>query len=136
MTLIDLMFILLGAGLLSLGVLSGALADRIRGIRLMRAVTREARETPPREAQRVREPAEQPKRAERVPPTPAASPPRGTPIPHNAGMAADVIAALVNAGYRKSAAAQAASACTPSEQMSLSGWVLAALRRCSRSEVS
>lgn len=137
MTFTELAFLFLGAALISLGVLASALADRIRGIRLMRAVTWEAREAPLRDPPPRATVVERHARAERERAAPAeGSPPRGTPVPHNAGMAADVVAALVNAGYRKAAAAQAVSACSPNEQVSLAQWTLAALRRCSRVEAS
>ena len=60
---------------------------------------------------------------------------RGTPVPvvdPDAARAKDVIAALVAAGYNKSAAQSAVAACDPSDRGSEETWMLAALRNCRR----
>lgn len=96
---------LLGAALVVLGVLSGALADRIRHSPL-----RSARNRPPRDPLRLDQ---------------------GQPAlttPAHDRMRCDVIAALVQSGFRKAEAAEAARACKGSEQASLESWIRAALK--------
>lgn len=107
----DILHLLLGAALVAIGVLAGAAADRIRGLRV---------------AQRAaRDPID---RVERRSPTP----PRGAPIPtttaHTA-MARDVVATLVTAGYGKIEAQRAVVACPGSQCATIESWTRAALRK-------
>lgn len=104
----DLAHILLGAALVWLGVIAGALADRIRSI---------SRKTST-------------ERAERTPRSRATAPARGVPVTSaHESMARDVTAALVTAGYDKAIAASAVAACAGSETATIEGWTRAALRR-------
>jgi hypothetical protein len=110
MSIESVLFMLLGAALVAIGVLAAALADHIRDLR----ITREPlQRTLPRKA--ISEPIEvvepEPTRAERV------------------GMSKDVIAALIAAGYKRSAAAAAVDACTSAERTTIENWTRAALRR-------
>ncbi len=117
---------LLGAGLVCLGVLMAALADRVRRLRITRdgvrslSVARDAeisQRTPAREL-----------------PRPVYKPP-STPVDDLPG-SSDVISALVGAGYKKALATQAARACTVREQTSPESWMAAALRRCAQGGAS
>jgi hypothetical protein len=104
----DLLHVLLGAALVSIGVFVSALADRIRQLRAMHAAHVPAREpAPAREIKRAAAAVEAP--------SPGSD---------------DVVAVLIAAGYRKPLAAKAVAACTPSEQSSPESWTRAALRRC------
>ena len=110
----DVLHMLLGALLVCLGILTAALADRLRQLRGTRrnnpsimsldntgAVIRESQ------------------RSARKPATPARAP-----------GSEDVIAALQGAGYKKAVATQAVLACTEREQLTPESWMEAALRRC------
>jgi hypothetical protein len=107
---------LLGAALVTLGVLTSALADRIRQLRPAR---RDDARTPARE---LREPSRAPKQSAENDLTPQGS--------------GDVVTALVAAGYRKAVAAQAVAACTSREQATPESWTAAALRRCAQGGAS
>lgn len=137
----NVLFILLGAGLVSVGVLvtalATALADRVRGARA-------SRETAPRErASRAQSaPAIQVvETADLLRSAPAAKPTRTIrteskdPKP-NTDSGDDVIAALVAAGYKKPIATEATWACSAGERATLEGWTAAALRRCVRGGMS
>jgi hypothetical protein len=134
MQLSNVLFMLLGAALVAVGVLSSAIADRIRGVKI-------TRETQPRE------------RASRASSAPAivVSPPvieyaKPIPVPTSKPARAlrtesktaatdggeDVIAALVGAGYRKPVATEATWGCTAAERATVEAWTAAALRRCAR----
>lgn len=104
----DLLHMLFGAALVVIGVLSSALADRIRGNR-----ARERREL-----------------AQREPRVSDRAPANGTDASN--AMAKDVIAALAQAGYTKAVAAEAVWSCSGSERSTLESWTRAALRRCAR----
>ena len=110
----DVLHMLLGAALVSIGVLVSALADRIR---LLRSARREDARPIAREP---REP-----RASKLEEVPAPAPGSG-----------DVVAVLVAAGFKKPLAAQAAAACSPREQMTPESWTAAALRRCAQGGAS
>ena len=97
---------LFGAGLVVLGVLAGALADRIRagGVLIGRAHGR------------ARKSANQPPDA----------------LPGNSAevkMASDVIAALVQAGYSKAEASEATAGVASSACSTLESWTRAALKK-------
>lgn len=102
----DLLHMLFGAALVVIGVLSSALADRIRGIR-----ARERRENAQRERAQI-------------------SPANGAGASN--AMAKDVIAALAQAGYTKAVANEAVWSCLGSERATIESWTRAALRRCMR----
>jgi len=138
MTGTSVLYMLLGALLVTAGVLVSALADRVRGLRSSREVTasRErgsrAQNQPARQAIQVEEVADLPRaaavkpRAPRVESKPQADTEGGD----------DVIAALVAAGYKKPIATEATWACGPGERASIEGWTAAALRRCARGGMS
>lgn len=105
----DLLHVLLGAALVSIGVFVSALADRIRQLRAMHAAHVPAREPMP---------------------APAREPKRAAAAEDLAPGSGDVVAVLVATGYRKAVAAKAVAACTPSEQSTPESWTRAALRRC------
>ena len=130
----NVLFMLLGAGLLALGVIAAAIADRIRGLRA-------ARETAPRE------------RASRAQSAPAVisvvetADLRSTPVTKtvravraepkiNTEGGDDVIAALVAAGYKKSIASDATWACSIIERATIENWTRSALQRCIRGSAS
>ena len=102
-----ILYILLGAALIFAGVLSGALADRIRGVRLVRA---------PAEHRRAL-------RADRV--APEATGPERVRV----SMAKEVTTALTQMGYAKEEATAAVNACTSSESSTLEAWIRAALKQ-------
>lgn len=142
----NVLFILLGAGLVSVGVLvtaiATAFADRIRGGQ------RAGREAAPRDrASRVQsaptvappaiqvvEPAELFRSAPAVKPRANRTESR-EPKPSTEG-GEDVIAALVAAGYKKPIATESTWACSAGERATIEGWTAAALRRCVRGGMS
>lgn len=89
----------LGALLVVIGVLSGALADRIRGAKIERR------------ASRSRSPTD-----------------TWTTEAHER-MRKDVIAALVKSGYPRSQSMDATNACQGAEQSTLDAWLRAALKK-------
>ena len=119
---------LLGAGLVAIGVLAAALADRIRGIRVARetghqrasrrliAPIPESAE-PPRSTNQTRSRAESRVRASTQTATDGAE---------------DVIAALVAAGYKRQIAVEATHACGAADRATVEGWARAALSACLR----
>lgn len=150
MTLANFLHMLLGAGLVAFGVLAHAAAMRL---------SRDA-SLPSYRDGLAPVPVPAPSRANRKVPTPrrrtesvvpdavlpatATAPPRAKvanvrpasvasdAVAKDDAMAKDVIAALVSAGYRKSAAAAAVFAVPPSECTTLESWTVAALRCCAR----
>lgn len=140
MTLNSVLFMLLGAALVAVGVLASALADRIRGLRGSRETSS------PRERTSRAAPAPQPSRAvisvveaaEPLRATPPAKPQRRVePKPQpSADGSDDVITALVTAGYKKPIATEATWACTAAERATVEGWTAAAFRRCARGAMS
>jgi Holliday junction resolvasome RuvABC DNA-binding subunit len=108
----DVLPMLLGALLVSIGVLASAVADRIRQLRSTTTLRSEPR------AQRVA-----------LAPAPA-------PVSAESEDSGDVLAALVAAGYKKAVAARAVAACTSREQATPESWTAAALRRCAQGGAS
>jgi hypothetical protein len=115
----DAAHILLGAGLVAIGVLVAALADRVRGLQNTRGRATAARDRD--ELSRTT--------------TPLATPPVGVPTTtaHDA-MKHDVVSALVGAGYSKRIATDAAGACAPNQCSTIESWTRGALRHCARGE--
>jgi Holliday junction resolvasome RuvABC DNA-binding subunit len=107
----DVLHMLLGAALVTIGVLASALADRIRQLRLTRHDDTHA-------------PVHAPVRA-------ATRAPRAKQNDDVLAPGADdVVAALVATGYRKAQTMQAVAACAPREQATPESWTAAALRHC------
>lgn len=140
------LWMLLGAALVSLGVLASALADRVRGLH------RPKRSDDPEWSEWAEEPVVAPRarrprtasaadtvfvpdepvellRARSTKPARAFRPEPKEPTPDGAE---DVIAALVAAGYKKPIATEATWGCSAAERASVEEWVRAALRRCAR----
>jgi hypothetical protein len=120
----DVAHVMLGAALVTIGVLAAALADRIRGLR----IRRERATAPARAAIEVIEP-------ELVPTPPPKSereraPRTGSKTQQTA--ADDVIAALAAAGHKKQVATEAVWGCSAAERATIEDWTRAALRRCAR----
>lgn len=111
MTAANFVMMLAGAGLVLLGVLGGALADRIRGIRHHAA--RAARGATAREPRDV----------------------TMTPPPAEGRMASDVIATLVTAGFPRARAAEAVNACPATTRSTIESWTRAALKQCTPKEM-
>lgn len=144
----NVLFVLLGASLVAVGVLTAALAERLRGNttteekrpRAARAVVAESAEMPraPTVTRSVREvsplvpakPAEMPRT-----PTVTRAPRAETKIT-SGGPGDNVISALVAAGYKRSVAAEATWACDKDERATIGAWTAAALRRCAPGVVS
>jgi len=120
---------LFGATLVAIGVIAAALADRIRGVRLVRErPTAGTRATTPARAADVVAPE-----SERVKPERARVPRSEEKMGQ---MADDVIAALVAAGYKKPIAAEATWGCSVAERATVEIWAAAALRRSARGGMS
>ena len=138
-TMQNMLWMLLGAAFVSIGVLASALGDRIRGLR----IARDGRDHAPRERT---------SRATSMPVAPApvipvmevrSAPPKPPRVPRVEPKATgttdggdDVIAALVGAGYKKPVATEAVWACGPAERASIERWTRAALVRCARGGMS
>lgn len=105
----DILHILFGALLVSVGVLASALADRIRGIRLVR-------ERAPREPK------------VEVAKLKGATPARFMTTATDA-LRRDVVLALTTMGYGKIEASEAVDACAGSECGTIESWTRAALKR-------
>ena len=148
MTGTDFLYMLLGAVLVTGGILAAALADRIRGIRQTRE-TRETRETRhasrsapspadtifvPDEPLRIIEPVDL-LRDKQAASKRAAKTAKAAKPQEDDG-AEDVIAALVASGYKKPIAVEATWGCTVAERATIEEWTLAALRRCARKGMS
>jgi len=133
MNLASVLMMLLGAALVSVGVLSNALADRIRGLR---PATREvaARTPAPRAARAPIEVVET--KVVEAPPPPPARGPRPAIKPQGNDSADDVITALVAAGYKKQLATEAVWGCTQDERSPVERWTRAALKRAARGGAS
>ena len=116
----EVVHVVLGAALVTIGVLVAALADRVRGLRIRRR-------TPARDPLDVIEPLPRPDSGRER--TPRA----GSTTQH---VAADVIAALVAAGHKKPVATEAVWDCRTSERTTIADWTRAALRRCAREGLS
>lgn len=123
---------LLGAALVTIGVLAAALADRIRGLRITRD---RAQPTAPRASVtplRVVEP--EPEGLSRAAADRVQRHLRTTA--DRVSMSKDVIAALVATGYRRADAENAVGACVLSEKDTIEDWTRAALRRAARGAAS
>lgn len=119
----DVVHVLLGAGLVAIGVLAAALADRIRGLNIARDTATYAASTPLRPTSPAVKSARTPRAESMV-------------RANTADGADDVIAALVAAGYKKQIARQATHACGPAERATPEDWARAALRGCASGGVS
>jgi hypothetical protein len=125
----SVLYMLLGAALVAVGVLASALADRIRGLRSsreqpVRAPREKTATAPQRSAIAVVEPAEV-LRSAPIKPRTARAEQKSTSTEGGD----DVIAALVGSGFKKATAAEATWACTAAERTTIEGWTAAALRR-------
>lgn len=103
----DAVHLLLGAGLVVIGVVAAALADRIRGVR-------STRESGPRAATGSKAVA-----------------PRDASIAANDVVRQEVIGALVAAGYPKRVAGAATAGCALEQRTTAEAWTRAALRTLS-----
>lgn len=154
----NVLLILLGAGLVTVGFLAATLAERIRnpGSQITtpaqpHIITSAAHPAPPRHVQGpgiitidksvelLRPATPTPSRApmEAVPLTRVPRGPRPESKTHTNDVGAeDVIAALVAAGYKKPIATEATWACQGHERATIEGWTVAALRRCGKGAAS
>lgn len=120
----SLLHMLLGAALVVIGVLTAALADRLRGLRASREIAPRARSAviPMITAVEQGHAKVATARAGRA----------ESKIQPHANDPEDVITVLVTAGYTKQIAAEATRACSGVERSTIEGWTRAALRRCTR----
>lgn len=146
----NVLFILLGASLVAVGVLTAALAERLRGNapteekrpRAVRTVVAESTETPrtPSVTRSVREvtplvtPPTTVAEMSRTPTVTRATRAETKIASHGPGE--NVISALVAAGYKRPMATEATWACDKAERASIGTWTAAALRRCAPGGVS
>lgn len=143
MQLGNILHILLGASLVSIGFLLAALADRVKTGMAERA-THVQRDRAPRTHAPVAIPVVEPAdllRQRSV--TPAVKSVRAVrteskpaDLKANTEGGEDVIAALVAAGYKKPIATEATWGCTATERATIEGWTASALRRCARGGLS
>lgn len=129
MTGTSVLYMLLGAALVAVGVLASALADRIRS-------PRSSREAP--QIRATREKAV-PVQHTAIPVVESSEVLRAAPLKPRSIRAEqrvanteggdDVIAALVGSGFKKAVATEAAWACSTAERATIEGWTVAALRR-------
>lgn len=124
----DVAHVLLGAGLVAIGVLASALADRIRGLRIARETGHQRASRPPvdESVERFRSTTTATKRTRG---SRTESKVRANTETATDG-ADDVIAALVATGYKKQLATEATHACGPAERATVEEWARAALRGC------
>lgn len=120
----DFLYMLLGAMLVAIGVVAGAVADRIRHRTIVHRDIKPENTIPTARARRAPAPVEPKPEVIRL-----VSDPVEPRVSLDAIMAKDVTAALTSAGYPKKRAADAVAACMPSERVSLEAWTAAALRR-------
>ena len=139
MTGTSVLYMLLGALLVTAGVLVSALADRVRGLRSSREAqapreraSRAPSQPAARQAIQVEEAADLPRAAAVKPRAPRVEP----KAPANMDGGDEVIAALKAAGYKQAIAAEATWACSQAERATLEGWTASALRRCARGGMS
>jgi hypothetical protein len=153
----DLGHVVVGAALVTIGVLVAALADRIRGlrgagdrialadrIRGLRgtrdtgACLRAGRAQPRHDVLAAVQPAVFPQSEPAVTKENRAS--RAATRIHSTKPTVDganhVIAALVGAGYKKATATESTWACSEAERATTEDWARAALRRCSLGGIS
>ena len=139
MQLSNILFMLFGAALVAVGVLSSALADRLRGIRLIREAQPRDRASRGQTTPAVATVDAAIGRAVDAPvaTTARALRPRADlkPVAATEG-GEDVIAALVGAGYKKPIATEATWACSAAERATVEAWTASALRRCARGGLS
>jgi hypothetical protein len=136
---------LLGATLVAIGVLAAAVADRIRGLRVLRETLARVQALEgelfiPTRSRPTTSASSAPLAsvvtpANIVPPVEALRPTKPHATRPSTDGAEDVVAALVAAGYKKQIATDAALACSGAERATIEDWTRAALRRCAR-EVS
>jgi hypothetical protein len=113
----SLLHMLLGAALIVIGVLTAALADRIRGLRASREIAPRAR---PAVIPMIKDVEQGHTKVTTARTGRYADDPE------------DVITVLVTAGYTKQIATEATRACSGVERATIEGWTRAALRRCTR----
>jgi hypothetical protein len=147
----NVLFMLLGAGLVIIGVITTAYAERIRASRSMETAksptTHGQERRPPRPPVITIEPAEMPRTRSPAPRETDAGPPEMPRIPavtrtaraprqttSNSGD--DVVAALMAAGYKRTIATEATWACGEAERTTIEHWTASALRRCGRGSLS
>jgi hypothetical protein len=125
--LVDLLYVMIGGVLVTLGVIASALSDRIRGLR----------------TQRVQATARRPIEVEVIEPEVVVSPRAARQSPKAPGetraangAADDVIAALVAAGYKAPVAREAVWGCTAPERETIESWTASALRRAMKGGMS
>jgi hypothetical protein len=142
----NVLFMLLGTGLVTVGFLAAAYAERIRGARAMKILERPT--TRPQEQQASRpsstiEPAamsharssahrEMTNAPAEMPRTPtitriSRATRQAPPSPGD-----EVVAALIAAGYKRTIAAEATWACGEAERTTIENWTVSALRRCAQ----
>jgi hypothetical protein len=109
-------FMLLGGLLVAIGVVAGAVADRIRNIRGDRRAERQLR-------------------APVITPSPA-PPERDRVVAISEDLGDQVVEALVASGYKKAAAKGAVWSCGASDRQTLESWTRAALRAAAGGQAS
>lgn len=112
--MMQIAYMLVGAGLVVLGVLTGALADRIRGIKAQRGAKFWNEPGMPRKPQRDTAPGN----------------------PTEIALSRDVTAALVQAGYSKREAVEAVGNVPSSACSTLESWTRAALKKLASQSAS
>ena len=118
----NVLYILLGAALVLAGVLSGALADRIRGVRLARAPLQ-------REVADARAPRQSEGNAARAART---RQPLAVVLSPEEAMARDVQLALETSGFSKAEAQAATRGVAATDKHSLENWIRAAFRKLNK----
>lgn len=134
----NVLFMLLGAGLVTVGFLAAAYAERLRGTRAQETpksqaargqtpvITVESAEIP---HSRSRETANEPPEMPRTPTVTRISRASRQAAPSTG---AEVVAALIAAGYKRTIAAEATWACEEAERTTIENWTVSALRRCAQ----
>lgn len=127
MTGATVLAMLFGAGLVAIGVLASALADRIRGLRVAHRAAPAIEVIEPPKAKRapVQLPAT-PEQQEVVARVAQGAPPSQAKME---AAAKEVIAALIAAGFKKPVAAEAVWSCGADDRRTIESWAAAALRR-------
>ncbi len=139
LSLHNILYMLLGAGLTAVGVVFGTIAERIRTFRKRDIKPANVPQPSPRKRAAAPDVIDA-EWSEAQPVHRAPRPGRGNvrvpvirPEPPVANAtAAEVVAALVASGFRKAVAIAATNACSPAEQKDESTWLRAALRRCAQ----
>ena len=148
------LFLVLGAGLMAIGVLTAAFAERIRSSRQLETGRSETRgqerrahpsiitiaDTPemPRSPTVTRATAKSQTASDstEMPRSPTVTRASRASRAATPNLGDDVIAALVATGYKRPIAAQATWACDDAERMTIELWTAAALRRCGQGSLS